>query len=90
MGDLRFAYNNNVLTLPSMEMNETVEAVFSLEHGIGVQNMNFFHTLLSYDTGILYSSELSLQDSELVSAFTVHQDLRSAELNNGAIYAGMT
>lgn len=88
MGDLRFAYKDNVTTIPMMGLDETVTPEFSLEHSIGVQNMNFFHTILSYNGSTAYTS-YNIDTNDIVTAFTVHQDLRSAELNNGAIYAGI-
>lgn len=91
MGDLRFAYKDNVVSIPQMAINESVEPIFNLEHAIGVQNMNFLHTILAYDGSTKYTSgdeNNGLRDEHLVEALTVHQDLRSAELNNGAIFAG--
>lgn len=91
MGDLRFAYKDNVITIPQLELNETVEPIFNLEHAIGVQNMNFVHTIIAYDGLTLYTSiseTNGISDNDLTTALTVHQDLRSADLNNGAVFAG--
>lgn len=90
MGDLRFAYKDNVVSIPQMGMDDTVEPVFNLEHAIEVQNMNFIHSILAYNGGTIYTTAnaAGFKDADLISALTVHQDLRDPELNNGAVFAG--